>query len=46
MPSNTVRGAYNYAEHLPERRKMMHAWAEYLDALKFSADVIPFQRPE
>jgi len=30
---NAVRAAYNYAEHLPERRKMMQAWAEYLDAL-------------
>ncbi len=42
---NAVRGAYNYAEHLPERRRMMQAWADYLDALKFSADVLPFQRP-
>jgi hypothetical protein len=23
-----VRGAYNYAEHLPERTKMMQAWAD------------------
>jgi len=26
--------AYNYAEFLPERRKMMQAWADYLDLLK------------
>ena len=25
---NEVRAAYNYAEYLPERRKMMQAWAE------------------
>lgn len=25
---NKVRAAYNYAEHLPERRKMMQAWAD------------------
>lgn len=31
---NDVRAAYNYAEHLPERRKMMQAWAHYLDSLK------------
>ena len=31
---NGVRAAYNYAEHLPERRKMMQAWADYLDGLK------------
>ncbi len=30
---NSVRAAYNYAEHLPERRKMMQAWADYLDEL-------------
>lgn len=29
-----VRAAYNYAEHLPERRKMMQAWGDYLDVLK------------
>jgi integrase len=31
---DTVRAAYNYAEHLPERRKMMQAWADYLDRLR------------
>ena len=25
---------YNYAEYLPERRKMMQAWADYLDGLR------------
>lgn len=29
-----VRAAYNYAEYLPERRKMMQAWADYLDGLR------------
>jgi integrase len=32
-----VRGAYNYAEYLPERRKMMQAWADYLEALENGA---------
>ena len=36
---NKVRGAYNYAEHLPERRRMMQAWADYLDSLA-SGDVV------
>lgn len=36
-PRDKVRAAYNYAEHLPERRKMMQAWADYLDGLR--ADV-------
>jgi integrase len=31
---DAVRAAYNYAEHLPERRKMMQAWADYLDELR------------
>lgn len=39
-----VRAAYNYAEHLPERRKMMQAWADYLGGLEAGADVIPLQR--
>ena len=30
---NTVRAAYNFAEYLPERKKMMQSWAEYLDSL-------------
>jgi hypothetical protein len=39
-----VRGAYNYAEYLPERRKMMQAWADYLDGLRAGANVIPIKR--
>ena len=38
---NAVSAAYNFAEHLPERRKMMQAWADYLDGLKVGAVVIP-----
>jgi integrase len=38
-----VRGAYNYAEHLPERRKMMQAWADYLDGLRAGAKVTPIR---
>jgi integrase len=29
---NNVRAAYNYAEHLPERRRMMQEWADYLES--------------
>ncbi len=29
-----VRAAYNYAEYLPERKKMMQSWADYLDSLR------------
>ena len=31
---DSVRAAYNYAEHLDERRKMMTEWANHLDKLK------------
>ena len=31
---NSVRAAYNYAEFLPERRKMMQWWADYLEGLE------------
>ena len=31
---DAVRAAYNYAEHLPERRLMMQWWADYLDGMR------------
>jgi integrase len=31
-----VRAVYNYAQYLPERRKMMEDWANYLDKLRGS----------
>jgi integrase len=34
---NQVRAAYNKAQRLPERRKMMEAWADYLDGLRAGA---------
>jgi integrase len=40
---NKVRGSYNFAEHLPERRKMMQAWADYLDGLRAGAKVVPIR---
>jgi integrase len=40
---NKVRAAYNYAEHLPERKKMMQAWADYLDGLKEGGKVVPLK---
>jgi integrase len=41
---NKVRAAYNKAQRLPERRKMMQAWADYLDRLRTGADVVPLRR--
>ena len=37
-------GAYNRTAHLPERKKMMQVWADYLDGLKAGAQVIPFAK--
>jgi integrase len=34
--SDSIRRHYNYAQHLPERRLMMQAWANYLDELRTS----------
>ena len=41
---NKVRAAYNQHDYLPERRKMMQAWADYQDGLKAGVEVIPFRR--
>jgi integrase len=41
---DNVRAAYNYAEHLPERRRMMQGWADYLDGLCAGASVTPINR--
>jgi len=34
MPKDQVRKAYNRAQYLDERRRMMQSWADYLDGLK------------
>jgi integrase len=36
--------AYNRTAHLPERKKMMQQWADYLDKLKAGADIIPIRQ--
>lgn len=45
--AHTVRDplgrAYNRTTHLPERRDMMQAWADYLDGLKNGAEVVPLR---
>ena len=35
---NAIRAAYNHAEYLPERRRMMQEWADYLEGLKTGKD--------
>ncbi len=34
VEQNAVRGAYNHAEYMPERIKLMQWWADYLDGLE------------
>jgi integrase len=41
---DTLGRAYNRTTHLPERRKMMQTWADYLAGLKQGAKVIPLKR--
>ena len=35
---NNIRAAYNYAEYLAERKKMMQSWADYLDSLTITTN--------
>jgi integrase len=37
VEGNKVRRAYHRSEHLEERRRMMQAWADYLDSLAHAA---------
>jgi len=41
---NAIKAAYNHARHLPERVTLMQHWADYLDALRDGAQVIPINR--
>ena len=36
-PTEQIRGIYNRAEYLPERRNMLQEWADYLDGLRAKA---------
>lgn len=40
---NTIRAAYNYAEYLPERRKMMQHWGDYLEQLMLGQNILEFK---
>lgn len=40
---NKIRAAYNRAEYLTERRRMMQAWADYLDGLQAGAEIVPIR---
>ena len=46
VEKNQVRAAYNRHDYLPERRKMMQAWADFLGGLKSGAEILPFRKAE
>jgi integrase len=42
---DTIRGTYNKAHYLDQRRKMMQEWADYLDKLRSgTANVVPLRK--
>jgi len=41
---NKTRAAYNRAQYMAERTKMMQYWADHLDALCAGADIVAIQR--
>jgi len=42
--SNKVRDAYTHAaQYLDERKRMMQAWADYLDGLRAGGKVVAFK---
>ena len=38
---NQVSAAYNHAQYLPQRTKMMQEWADYLDMMRIGGNVVP-----
>lgn len=42
--SDEIRGTYNHADYLPQRREMMQAWADSIEALCAGANVVSIKR--
>lgn len=42
--SNKIRAAYNRAQYLPERKRMMQHWADFLDGLAGTGKVLSFKK--
>ncbi len=40
---SSIRAVYNHAQHLEERRKIMQVWADFLDLLRVTGEVVDFQ---
>jgi integrase len=41
---NKIRAAYNHAKRKDDRKKMMQAWADYLDQLRTGSNVVAIKR--
>ncbi len=41
---DSIRGTYNLAQYMDERRRMMQAWADYLDTLKTGSNIVPIRK--
>lgn len=39
-----IRGTYNKAHYLDQRRKMMQDWADYLDKIKTGGEIVPIRK--
>ena len=39
LERDKVSGAYNHAEYIPQRAKMLQEWANYLDGIKAGANI-------
>ena len=42
--TNKVRGAYNKAQYIDQRKEMMQEWAKFLDALKTNDNLVAFKQ--
>jgi integrase len=40
---NKVRAAYNRAQYMEERKRMMQEWADYLDGLRATGNILAFK---
>ena len=40
---SSIRAVYNHAQHLEERRKIMQVWADFLDLLRGTGEVVDFR---
>jgi len=41
---NKIKGAYNRAEYLEQRRQLMDWWGNKLQTLEFGAEIIPLRK--